>query len=345
MVTLEELQDLVYYDPSDRTFCLVWKPRLIDNSGFNTRPAGTKAGCMTAQGYIHIRINGASRKLHRLVYMLHNNIKKLSDVPDSIDHIDRDNTNNLIENLRDGSVVAYTGINSRNRDGLGVSKYRGVSLNDKLRNKYTASISINLQETTLIYYETEEYCAEVYKAACKYLNYDIDEVFNNVNDIELPTAVIDRILVAKNKKIKENGSSIFSGVTWSREKQKYIARVSAYENGKNKNYSVGYYNDDYEAAIRRDLFIIDKCLHNTPQFIDRQSKEEYLYFRNQFPKETIKLLKVIHSNGDIEIFTGMTKASDALHIDKKNLSAYLNGRSHNKYEGRFDFSWIYEEKC
>jgi len=345
MVTLEELQDLVYYDPSDRTFCLVWKPRLIDNSGFNTRLAGTKAGCMTAQGYIHIRINGASRKLHRLVYMLHNNIKKLSDVPDSIDHIDRDNTNNLIENLRDGSVVAYTGINSRNRDGLGVSKYRGVSLNDKLRNKYTASISINLQETTLIYYETEEYCAEVYKAACKYLNYDIDEVFNNVNDIELPTAVIDRILVAKNKKIKENGSSIFSGVTWSREKQKYIARVHTCKCNKGKNYNVGYYTDDYEAAIRRDLFIIDKCLHNTPQFIDRQSKEEYLYFRNQFPKETIKLLKVIHSNGDIEIFTGMTKASDALHIDKKNLSAYLNGRSHNKYEGRFDFSWIYEEKC
>ena len=79
MVTLEELQDLVYYDPSDRTFCLVWKPRLIDNSGFNTRLAGTKAGCMTAQGYVHVYINGAARKLHRLVYMLHNNIKKLSD--------------------------------------------------------------------------------------------------------------------------------------------------------------------------------------------------------------------------------------------------------------------------
>ncbi len=57
MVTLEELQDLVYYDPSDRTFCLVWKPRLIDNSGFNTRLAGTKAGCMTAQGYVHIYIS------------------------------------------------------------------------------------------------------------------------------------------------------------------------------------------------------------------------------------------------------------------------------------------------
>lgn len=344
MVTLEELQDLVYYDPSDRTFCLVWKPRLIDNSGFNTRLAGTKAGCMTAQGYVHVYINGAARKLHRLVYMLHNNIKKLSDVPTSIDHIDRDNTNNLIENLRDGSVICYTGVNSRNRDGLGVSKYRGVSLSDKLRNKYNASISINLQETTIVYYKTEKYCAEVYKAACKYLGYDIDDIFNSVEDIPLSEDVINRIQSAKNKKIKEKGTSIFSGVTWSRERQKYVARVHTYECNKSKNYNVGYYTDEYEAAIRRDLFIIDKCLHNTPQFIDRQSKEEYLYFRDQFPKDTIKLLKVTHINGDVEFFTGMTKASDTLHICKKNLSAYLNGRSYNKYADRFDFSWFYEEK-
>jgi len=56
---------------------------------------GAPAGYMTIRGYINIRVDGKMYKAHRLIYLYHYGF-----MPDMLDHIDCDKTNNCIENLR-----------------------------------------------------------------------------------------------------------------------------------------------------------------------------------------------------------------------------------------------------
>lgn len=63
---------------------------------FNTRYAGTIAGTnSSSNGYVNVHIAGNNYLLHRIVWLWHNH-----DVPEYIDHIDRNTKNNSIENLR-----------------------------------------------------------------------------------------------------------------------------------------------------------------------------------------------------------------------------------------------------
>ena len=54
MLSLEDLNAYLLYEPSDKTFPFIWKRRIVDNSGFNEQHAGTRAGCLTAQGYVQL---------------------------------------------------------------------------------------------------------------------------------------------------------------------------------------------------------------------------------------------------------------------------------------------------
>jgi len=56
---------------------------------------GTPAGHQTTRGYINIRVDGRMYKAHRLIFLFHHGY-----LPDLIDHVDCDRTNNHIENLR-----------------------------------------------------------------------------------------------------------------------------------------------------------------------------------------------------------------------------------------------------
>ena len=56
---------------------------------------GEPAGHQTKCGYINIRVDGRMYKAHRLIFLFHHGY-----LPDFIDHIDCDKTNNKIENLR-----------------------------------------------------------------------------------------------------------------------------------------------------------------------------------------------------------------------------------------------------
>ena len=73
-----------------------------------SRLIGTRAGTKSAYSYRVVRINGKRYFEHRLVWILLNG--ELSD-SDIIDHIDRDPSNNKIENLR---IVSSSG-NSLNK--------------------------------------------------------------------------------------------------------------------------------------------------------------------------------------------------------------------------------------
>jgi hypothetical protein len=56
---------------------------------------GSPAGHKTVRGYTNIRVNGKMYKAHRLIYLYHFGV-----MPEIVDHIDCDRTNNRIENLR-----------------------------------------------------------------------------------------------------------------------------------------------------------------------------------------------------------------------------------------------------
>lgn len=56
---------------------------------------GAPAGHKTVRGYVNIRVDGKMYKAHRLIYLYHHSV-----MPDMVDHIDCDRTNNRIENLR-----------------------------------------------------------------------------------------------------------------------------------------------------------------------------------------------------------------------------------------------------
>lgn len=132
MVSAEQLSTLFEYHDGK----LYWKFREDMRKGTNTRFAGKEAGCEDVWGYktVTYTINGKKYRqlVHRVVYALHHN-----NWPPLIDHIDRDRTNNHIENLRPASKKLNAINSKRNKDNK--SGFRGVSWN-KLSNRWEAYI-------------------------------------------------------------------------------------------------------------------------------------------------------------------------------------------------------------
>jgi hypothetical protein len=80
-IDYEEISKVIYYKDG----LLYWKS--------NNKEAGTK----TKTGYIKVQINKIPYSAHRLVWVLFN---KEIPLDKQIDHIDKNTSNNKIENLR-----------------------------------------------------------------------------------------------------------------------------------------------------------------------------------------------------------------------------------------------------
>ena len=99
---------------------LIWKESYSINNPFSGKPTGT---CKDKNGYgkVTLTLDGKKKyfRVHRLIFMYHNGY-----MPEKIDHIDRDVSNNRIENLR----PANANQNQWNRGGFVRSKsgIRGV---------------------------------------------------------------------------------------------------------------------------------------------------------------------------------------------------------------------------
>lgn len=72
---------------------LFWKIKPCKNIAI-----GKKAGSLDKDGYVTVRYNKKSYKAHRLIFMMH-----YGYMPLFLDHIDRDPSNNKVENLREVS--------------------------------------------------------------------------------------------------------------------------------------------------------------------------------------------------------------------------------------------------
>lgn len=149
---LEFVADNLHYNKASGS--LTW---LNDRANGKVK-AGSIAGSRTSKGYLQIRVFGSWFKVHRIIWLLENG----SWPVDQIDHIDRDTSNNQINNLR--SVSNYE--NCVNRGRLSTTGVVGVTY-DKVNKKFFAQTYINGVHKNLGRYPTVEQAKEAYREANK----------------------------------------------------------------------------------------------------------------------------------------------------------------------------------
>jgi hypothetical protein len=116
---------------------------------------GQKAGTARSNGYYQLCIKYKRYLTHRLIFLYH---KKY--LPEFIDHIDQNKSNNKIENLREVTQSQ----NSRNTRFKGnQSNYRGVYPSG---NKYRARVRLNKKIIDLGTFLTAELA---YQAYCEFV--------------------------------------------------------------------------------------------------------------------------------------------------------------------------------
>ncbi len=110
---------------------------------------GQVAGCVhKGTGYIHVKIKGKAYKAHRLIFLYHHGY-----LPDFVDHIDGDKTNNKIENLR----AATKEENCRNQKVRSTNKsgYKGVKWVEHCK-KWQVEVCKNYKQLRFGMYEDLE---------------------------------------------------------------------------------------------------------------------------------------------------------------------------------------------
>ena len=152
-ITQKELTEFMRYDyETTRFYWLVRKSK-------KTR-IGDIAGYLKKDGYRSIRIDQVQYQEHLLVWLYH-----YGKFPDNlIDHIDRNPSNNSIDNLREclpSENLRNVGILKRNSSG-----YKGVYW-DKSRGLWLAQISVDNKRKTLGRYTTAKEASDAYEAYAK----------------------------------------------------------------------------------------------------------------------------------------------------------------------------------
>ena len=143
----KQLHDVFEYKDGN----LIWKIKPCKNKNI-----GDVAGCIRGDGYITIRINRKRYLAHRLVWMFHN-----GDIPIGldIDHIDRNPSNNRIENLR--LATRSQNMTNRHKQTNNTSGYKGVCWH-KCAKKWVAQIAHNKIKNHLGYFDTAELARDAY---------------------------------------------------------------------------------------------------------------------------------------------------------------------------------------
>lgn len=170
-VTLAYLRECFTLDA--KTGEIFWKVRPISHfsnlraaNSTNKRMSGLRAG---AKGHGRNRVNvhlmGKYYLLHRIVFSLANSVE-LKDLPDIIDHIDGDESNNAPSNLRPATHLQ----SSMNRGGMlkTIHNAKGVQL--EASGLWTASITCSGKRHHLGTFQSKEEAAAAYIGAAKILH-------------------------------------------------------------------------------------------------------------------------------------------------------------------------------
>jgi len=122
---------------------------------------GSSAGCLNKKtGYYYVRIDNKLYLAHRLIWYIF-----YGEDPGEfqIDHVDRNRTNNDIENLRKATQTQQNQNSSKKKNNK--SGYKGVRRHTK--GKWHAYIKINEKQVSLGYYDKREEAANAYNEAAK----------------------------------------------------------------------------------------------------------------------------------------------------------------------------------
>lgn len=165
LITQKDVKNLFDYKDGN----LIWKVAKAKN----IKP-GKIAGTLHPTGYINIIIDGKLYKAHRLIWLYHHG-KWPSKL---IDHINRNKSDNRIENLREVSNQEnqrHTKISSRNTSGI-----CGVICH-KASHKWQARITFNKKQIHLGSFHNQEDAIKARKAAEE--KYNFSPFHGNVNPL------------------------------------------------------------------------------------------------------------------------------------------------------------------
>lgn len=110
MITQDELKRVLEYNPDTGIF--------TNKVSRGNRKAGSVAGSKTSRGYIQLSVKNRREYAHRLAFLYMEGY-----IPEVVDHIDRDTSNNRWKNLRDATYQD----NSRNKKASSLSGYLGIT--------------------------------------------------------------------------------------------------------------------------------------------------------------------------------------------------------------------------
>jgi len=127
---------------------LIRRHSIMGNGNYAGAVVGTKPTGARNSRYSTTKIHGEHWCVHKLIYLYHHGV-----VPDQLDHINRDSTDNRIENLR----PANSSENTRNRRlfSNNTSGCKGVTWNKRIK-KWQSYVSMNLKTKHLGYFEDLE---------------------------------------------------------------------------------------------------------------------------------------------------------------------------------------------
>lgn len=139
------------YDPS--TGVITW----ADSTAFHKR--GDVVGKASKDRYGMVRIGHDRAYLQRVAWVHYHGANPTG----CVDHINRDKSDNRIDNLRD-VAVSQNNLNTARKGGAGAG-FRGVWVHSKLKNKFTSRISVAGRRITLGVFDTAEEASSAYESA------------------------------------------------------------------------------------------------------------------------------------------------------------------------------------
>lgn len=149
-LTYELVRRLFDYD---RSGVLIWR---VDKN--TAKVKGRPAGTVSGKGRLMTSIDGTLYHNHSIIFLWHT-----GQLPEAIDHINRNPLDNRIENLRPATNIE----NSRNRRPWGSVGFKGVV--KRPGGKFQAQIRVNGTKITLGTFSAPDRAAEAYDtAAIKY---------------------------------------------------------------------------------------------------------------------------------------------------------------------------------
>jgi len=145
----ERVLELLDYDSSTGIFT-----RRVSRG---SQLAGSVAGGVRRDGYWHIMIDGKIYLAQRLAFLLSH-----GHLPDELDHINGDPSDNRIENLR--PATSQENQRNRGKQANNTSGFKGVSLHKQREKWYAQARDANGKQKFLGYFPTPEAASAAYEA-------------------------------------------------------------------------------------------------------------------------------------------------------------------------------------